>query len=240
MKTRKPFEVFETKEYSQFKKIDYNRAISKSNVKKIMKSIIEYGLIVPIVVSEDGYIIDGQHRLEALRELQMPVWYVVSQNIKRDIVQEVNGVRKNWTSKDWIESYAEKGNVDYKLLLEQYDQWGKLFPQSAINDAFYPTNSKSSSLIRKGEYKCDVEFGTEVLNNCVKASEVMEERAYNSKFIRAIKSVMLRNPERFDINRLVEKAKIKKIYIYNNENDIESDIIDAYNHRLSLSENKIR
>ena len=71
MKTSRPFEVFETTDYSMFKKIDYNRSVSRSNVKKIMKSIIEYGLIVPIVISEDGYIIDGQHRLEALIALDM-------------------------------------------------------------------------------------------------------------------------------------------------------------------------
>ena len=240
MKTSRPFEVFETTDYSMFKKIDYNRSVSRSNVKKIMKSIIEYGLIVPIVISEDGYIIDGQHRLEALIALDMSVWYVVSQNVKEDIVQEVNGVRKNWTSKDWVDCYAEKGNESYQRLLLQYEIWGGTFPHNAINDAFYKRLQGSSSIIRKGAYDCDVEFGSELLNNCMKASEVMDERAYTTKFIRALKIIMIRNAENFNMDRLIEKAKVKKIYIYNNEHDIASDIVEAYNHKLSIKDKKIK
>lgn len=240
MRTKRPFEVFETKNYSQFKYIKYNRNVNKRNVKKIMNSIIKYGLISPIIVSEDGYIIDGQHRLAALIELDMPVWYVVSKNVKENVVQEVNGCRKNWTSKDWVESHAAHGNENYQCLLSQYTVWGRLFPENAINDAFSRSGSKNTaSYIRKGLYICDSEFGNEILNNCVKAAEVMDERAYTVKFIRALKIVMNRNPERFDMDRLVQKAKIKKIHIYNNEYDIVSDIIDAYNHKLTTKEKKI-
>jgi hypothetical protein len=240
MRTKRPFEVIETKDYSIFKHIDYNRSVNRSNVKKIMKSIIEYGLIVPIVVSEEGYIIDGQHRLEALIALDMTVWYVVSKNIKEDTVMEVNGCRKNWTSKDWVDSFAEKRNEEYQSLLLQYEIWGGTFPQNAINDAFYKRLHTTSSIIRKGVYQCDVEFGSELLNNCIKASEVMNERAYTTKFIRALKIIMMRNPDNFNIDRLIEKAKVKKIYIYNNEHDIASDIVEAYNHKLSNKENKIK
>ena len=42
------------------------------------------------------------------------------------------------------------------------------------------------------------------------------------------------------MDRLIEKAKVKKIYIYNNEHDIASDIVEAYNHKLSIKDKKIK
>ena len=239
METKKPFEVFETKNYEIFKHIDYNRDVNASNVKKIKESMTRYGLIVPIVVSSDGYVIDGQHRLEALRELQMPVWYIVSQNIKEDIVMEVNAIRKNWTMRDWVNSFANKGYLEYQKLLELFDEYRGVFGENTIADVFYHQVRSTLSIIKHGKYKCDIELGREVVKNCHKLHDRLGDKVYSAKSMRALKSIMLRN-ENFDIDRLIEKSKLSKVHLgYNNEYDIRSELVEVYNFKSRLSTSKI-
>ena len=63
--------VYKTKDYSQFVlNNNYNRDISLNNVKRIKKSIQTFGdngECFPIVIDEKGVIIDGQHRIKAIK-----------------------------------------------------------------------------------------------------------------------------------------------------------------------------
>ena len=67
-----------TDEYNIFTFAEGNRAINPAQVKNLIKSIENIGLIpTPIVVNEKMQILDGQHRVEACRQLKMPVYYIV-------------------------------------------------------------------------------------------------------------------------------------------------------------------
>ena len=59
--------IMVTENYDMFKKIGGNRKINKANYAKIVKSMKEEQLIIPIVVNERYEIIDGQHRYTACR-----------------------------------------------------------------------------------------------------------------------------------------------------------------------------
>ena len=61
--------VMKTNDYSMFTKIDGNRQIDKKNVNNLIESMKEKLLVCPIIVNEDNQIIDGQNRLEALKDL---------------------------------------------------------------------------------------------------------------------------------------------------------------------------
>lgn len=70
--------VFRTKKYSQFKRLDSNRTVKTGRVNKIKQSIEKVGYVQsPIIVNEKMEVIDGQGRLEALKQLQIPVDYIV-------------------------------------------------------------------------------------------------------------------------------------------------------------------
>jgi len=75
---KKRFTLHETKEYDMFNFLESNREINSSTVKKLVKSIKDKGLQVPIVVNDDRDIVDGQHRFIALRQLGYAVPYIVS------------------------------------------------------------------------------------------------------------------------------------------------------------------
>ena len=113
----KKFEIFETKNYGLFKYLTFNRDVDKKHVDLLCNSITKFGLVVPIIVTNDNYVIDGQHRLEALIQLQKPVFYVINNNVNKDCVIDINTNQRGWKVINHIKSYAVKGNLEYKRLL---------------------------------------------------------------------------------------------------------------------------
>lgn len=67
----------ETKDYNIFKKHPNNREIFHANLEKIKRSIQIKNLLEyrPIIVDKKMQVIDGQHRLEAARQLGVPIYY---------------------------------------------------------------------------------------------------------------------------------------------------------------------
>lgn len=117
--------IFSTKDYKKFKKLEGNRNVLNKRVSLIKKSIENIGYIInPIIVNENFEIIDGQGRFECLKELGMPIDYIiqVGAGIKECIAMNINNT--NWKLQDFIDSYAERGYVDYKrikAIQERYD-----------------------------------------------------------------------------------------------------------------------
>lgn len=73
--------VQQTQEYDKFSLLSANRDISKGHVQSLKASIEKLGNItekVPIIVNQNLEIIDGQHRFQALKELGLPVFYIVA------------------------------------------------------------------------------------------------------------------------------------------------------------------
>lgn len=116
--------VYTSNNYSIFKKLEGNREIFEKRKRAIIDSIRENGWIRnPIIVNEKMEIIDGQGRFEALKELNLPIEYVVAKGADISTCIALNVKQKNWSSNDYIECYAQNGNYNYiklKELLETY------------------------------------------------------------------------------------------------------------------------
>ena len=219
--------LFVTSEYSIFKSHVHNRNLNEKSVKDMMISISKYGLIQPVIISSDGYVIDGQHRLSACMRLGIEVTYVVNYSINSQAVTEANNTQKKWNADDWVKHYSEKGNVDYKVLAEKTVKWKKLFTSGKVQSAFSSLPSPSA-LIKKGTYKIDVETGEAVLNNCMIMKNICQD-AYHTRFVRALKTIMVNN-DGFNVNELVKKFSQKKFNFYYNEADVVKEIIEVYNY----------
>lgn len=110
-------EIKSTTNYEMFKKLEGNRATTVARVNKIKKSIMTVGYITsPILVNENMEIIDGQGRFEALKELRLPVEYIVQEGLNVKECIAMNIYQTNWKVIDYIKSYAAKGNPDYLRL----------------------------------------------------------------------------------------------------------------------------
>ena len=105
--------IIESKEYNKFKILNGNRSIRDSHVKKLVESMTEKYIPVPIIVNDKHYIVDGQHRMEACKELGIPFHYVEIKGLNLEDVQRLNSNNKKWSVEDIMESYIDLGNPNY-------------------------------------------------------------------------------------------------------------------------------
>ncbi len=93
-----------TENYTLFKTIDGNRKVRSAHVKKLKESIVidpRTILFAPILVNEKYQVIDGQHRLEAIKQLGLPVYFIRHKGLGLDIVQKLNSNAKQWQPIDY-------------------------------------------------------------------------------------------------------------------------------------------
>lgn len=147
-----------TNDYDKFKRLYGNRGVDELRVQRIIKSINKVGYIInPILVNERYEVIDGQGRLEALRRLELPVYYIVVDGIGREECIQMNINQTNWTILDYIGSHAELGNESYTRLLQLIRSYGKTFKMAII---LYATTMKiwrNISKLKEGEFECSQE-----------------------------------------------------------------------------------
>lgn len=149
-----------TRNYDMFRYIEGNRPID-NHFKKIMKMIEAVGtLYCPILVNEKNEIVDGQHRFEAFRRLNLLVLYVVQNGIGIKEVRAMNSVAQNWKAKENIYSYAhgEEAKQDY-IYLENLQKMYPKFPVRIYTAAVTGSSGggDTSKQINEGEFKCSQE-----------------------------------------------------------------------------------
>lgn len=108
-----------TNDYSIFKILDCNRDIKISHVATLMQSISICNMLKmnPILVNNDMHLIDGQHRLEAAKKLQIEVWYKVEEDLNEKSVVLLQNQRK-WSLQDFIKYYVKTGKQEYLKLTD--------------------------------------------------------------------------------------------------------------------------
>jgi hypothetical protein len=112
------YQVHTTTDYSMFKSIDGNRKLNLLHINRLKKSMQEHYLFTVIVVNEKYEIIDGQHRFNAIRDLELPLHYTVMNGYGLHHVQILNANSANWSTKDYLEAYCDLGYQDYITLAE--------------------------------------------------------------------------------------------------------------------------
>ena len=79
---KKAINVMVTDEYDLFKTLEGNRRVLDLRARRIIRSIEKVGYVInPIIVNEKYEVIDGQGRLEALKRLNLPVYYIMIEGI---------------------------------------------------------------------------------------------------------------------------------------------------------------
>lgn len=134
--------IKETTNYDQFRLISGNRQINERHLAQLMGSISEHNLLDanPIIVSQTGEVIDGQHRLEAARRLSLPIYYVVAGIGLTDVLR-LNTNSRRWDMDDYLKSYVEQGNPEYITLKNFIEEFG-LTP--SLSRALLTKKTKSS------------------------------------------------------------------------------------------------
>lgn len=108
--------IEKTNDYSIFKKCEGNRDINYANLDKLIASIKSRNLLEfrPILVNKQMGVIDGQHRLEAAKKLNVEVWYRIEESLQDEDIILLNANQARWGIQDFINFHATKGNIHYQ------------------------------------------------------------------------------------------------------------------------------
>lgn len=115
--------VHQTMEYNYFVRIKGNRAINTLHVRNLKESMKKEDLKIPIIINDKREVTDGQHRLQARRELMLPVYYIVLKGMGIAETQAANADNRNWGAPDFLNTYVELNYAHYK----KYDEFKKKY-----------------------------------------------------------------------------------------------------------------
>ena len=127
METKEPMtvsQVHTTYDYFLFKPIDGNRNKNLIHINRLKKSMQVNYLFTIIIVNENYEIIDGQHRFDVIKELNLPLNYVICNGYGLNEVHILNQNSKTWNSDDYLEGYCNLGYIDYLKYKEFKDRYG--------------------------------------------------------------------------------------------------------------------
>lgn len=148
------YRVYVSERYEDFKVLDGNREVRQQRVNAIEKSVKNVGWIRnPILVNEKMEIIDGQGRFEVLKKLGYPIEFIIDDGIGIEECRSMNIKQTNWSSKDFIDSYAELSNTNYmflKSLIEQFPRISLTVINCSVNDGA----QISQAVVKEGNFKC--------------------------------------------------------------------------------------
>lgn len=192
MSTKLTEGIYQTEDYSMFK-FGNNRPINRSNVESKKVSIKEFGLLIPIEVTSDFVIKEGQHRFIALKELGMPVIYrfSLSDTFSTVEIAEMNSSVHKWDMFSFISVIANSGNDSYQRILNLWNEFpdvGWVVLSLAIS-----TSSKSSD-VKSGKIKLTgTEYNTarDILTKATSIYSPIRESKYAGKiYLRAIVNLL--------------------------------------------------
>jgi hypothetical protein len=153
--------IFTTINYSMFGHIGGNRNLDPSNLNKIKQSIskkhIKTNAVICILDTSDPIeplkMVDGQHRFEACKELNIPVSYVIDTSLTMaSILNDItllNTASKEWDVSDFMNSEAQKGNQNYVLYERIYNIFKNIFDHESL---FYILNNDVNRTCQKISY----------------------------------------------------------------------------------------
>lgn len=234
-----------TEELDRFKLLDYNRDIKQSHVEKITNSILKIGYLSanPIIVSRDGYVLDGQHRLEACKKLGIGIYYCIAEDADSfsktaNTIVSLNTSAKLWTLTDYTKFYASNENENYKRVNDfalTYDiEIGPAVAFISRGNTFVSNNGNHLIEFKRGMFVCsdaDYKLGAEALEA---TKQILQAGAlpFNRYTYGALLEMARRN-NRFSWSKMVDKVNKYRDRIYrctSKEKYIEM-FSDVYNYK---------
>ena len=210
-----------TTDYSIFKIMEGNRPLNEGHILRLMASFQRKYLISPILVNNDMFIIDGQHRYEAAKRLELPVYYRNDNAYTLEDAQILNSNNKVWNKKDYLESYCLLGIKPYvklKEFMQNYPMFGIAASEIILTGSVSGSDIKNSTEVKGVKYRKskpfeegklqvgDIGRGYEIAGMICEYSEYFPE--YNSRsFIRIM--VSLFNHPKFRHDSFIKKLRIQ-------------------------------
>lgn len=146
--------ILVTTNYDIFKSLNFNRDKSKEHINNIVKMLKKENLLHlhPIIVNEQMELIDGQHRLEAAKELNLPVYYIKSKVSYQHIINS-QALNRKLSLDDAIKFYATKDRIPSYVEFRAYVEKLELSCKSLIGLLFGSVTKPIVEFIKDGKFE---------------------------------------------------------------------------------------
>lgn len=203
-----------TTEYDMFKDIMSNREVDRKHVRQLVRAIEKTNLLHlnPIIVNSNMEVVDGQHRLQAAEELQVPIYYVIDDTIDKSHIAGLNSNQKNWSMLDYVNYFAVERRPEYLQLSDIINRYPYM-PVSTILLLSSADGGRNRLGFKEGridmsQYQRAIEVG-ELVN---KIRNIGVELAYDRSFILALAAAY--KVEGFNPDQLVAKIGENRAELY--------------------------
>lgn len=168
--------IQKTNDYSIFKSVSFNREKNKRHIESIKKIIQKENLLHlhPILVNEKMEVVDGQHRLEAAKELGLDVFYI-QDKISYEHILNSNLFQKKLVLEDVIKYYALKDAIPAYLQFQEYLNSTEISPKALIGLIFGTVSVPMIGFIKAGKFVLPT--NTEVVDKLISSFNKFKEFA---------------------------------------------------------------
>jgi hypothetical protein len=137
----------------------------------------------PIVVNQDLYVIDGQHRLEACLRLKIPIYFIVDKDSGEEDLISRNTNLKPWGGNDYVNFYSDKSQSykAMKYVLETYKTTIS-FIMSSLVGLGCSSKIAMAKKLKKGEiniegFETDLKEFTKIYTSCLKQVDSIKDKS---------------------------------------------------------------
>ena len=247
--SRQITKVMYEKNYSKFTLFDNNRDINEPHVEELIASMRKSGQLMPVVVTPDKEVIDGQHRLKACEELGVPVGYVINVKATSKDIAIMNNTQMGWKNKDFLKHYSHRSHnnsAEYNKI-KKFDKDYPLPFHTKImllSGMSYQGTARSGNrgpmpLFRSGDFKViDLPKAKEVAEQLVELKGIVPQLVSINRF--CISFIRISTLEHFNFElalKQMEKNHDKFIHCKNQES-WDFAFVEAYNYNLKRAQGK--
>lgn len=201
--------IYETTDYGKFKFFKENRKLNPRNYAKLVSSMEEEQLIIPIIVNSNFEIIDGQHRFSAARELNLKIYYFINEDYGINETKLANMVASTWTIEDFLHMQIESGIGVYNDINSIIEKYG--IRLTDLLKIFAQIQGKNLKIMTK-----HFQMGTITLEGIEKVTEFLESLndfdffpLYRSRnFFCAFMKLYFQKD--YDHERMLERLKVRR------------------------------
>lgn len=231
-------QIYSTKDYENFYILEGNRDIKAGHVERLVKAIEKQNLLSanPMIVNENGDVIDGQHRLAAAEQLGIPVFFIVVPGLTVETVATLNSNKSNWSTADYLASHKDGSNPEPYLFVEELAAKFNLSIPQALSLLGYQ-NRDIGSNFKQGLLSNATEDAKKVANVAgALITQLLEQgvakpEVTNRKFVTALVNVVKSNE--FDAAMMSIKLKkhAGKIQPCTKVEEYQKILINIYNYK---------
>ena len=230
-----------TQNLGMFKLHNVNREVDSPRVKRITDSMKKDGLkLVPIIVTSNYVVVDGQHRLTAAKEAGKGIYFIVDNTIPNttkgifEAARKFNQNMKEWGKQDYIHGFSEQGNKSYKTL----EEFSKEFPMFSLTERIMLLQNSGTRHVDKQEFSegkfvvGNMDTAKEWANNLLQLKPYFEKGYNKSVFVRTLLTIMEKKPD-FKFEEFLHKVKLRpsSIYVCGDKKSYAEMIEDIYNYK---------